>query len=112
GSAGGSELDLAAAAGEQLRPQGGFQAVDLFAERRLGDVHPLGGAGEIQLFGDRYEIAQVPQVSVHNRQLSQQALDRITGSGGRWRQRHVTADPPDEPGTTNERTNRAYLPGS
>jgi hypothetical protein len=41
-------------------------------------VQPPGGPGEVQLLGDGHEVTQVPQMSVHNRQLSQHVLDRTT----------------------------------
>jgi hypothetical protein len=39
------------------------------AEGRLGQVQVFGGAGEVQLAGDRREVPQVAQVSVHSQQL-------------------------------------------
>jgi len=46
---------------EQVGPQFPFQRDDLLGQSRSGDVHPLGGAPEVQLLGDRDEIAQLPQ---------------------------------------------------
>src|SRR5262249_61176103 len=54
--------DRPAAAGEVSQAQAGRSA----AARETG---------EVQLFGDRWEVAQVRQVSVHNQQLSQHVLD-------------------------------------
>src|SRR5262249_24090470 len=67
--------DLAAVAIKQLRPQRRLEALDLLAERGVGGVQPLRGPGEVQLFGHRDEIAQVPEVRIHSQQLSQRDLD-------------------------------------
>ena len=46
---------------EQRRAEFLFQLPDLRAKRRLADTHPFGRPGEIQLFGDRNEIAKMAQ---------------------------------------------------
>jgi hypothetical protein len=43
-------------------------------------MQPLGGTGEVQLVGDRREVAQVPEVSIHNQQLSRLSLDGAAAS--------------------------------
>ena len=60
------EGDVAPVAGEQLRPQRRLQAPYLLAERRLGNMQPLRGPGEIQLFRHGDEITQVTEVGIHN----------------------------------------------
>jgi hypothetical protein len=47
---------------EQLAAQLVLQQPDLVAQRRLGHVEPLGGAAEVQLLGDRHEIAELTQL--------------------------------------------------
>ena len=42
-----------------------LEPADLPRERRLGDVQALGGAAEVQLLGDRDEVAQLPQGRFH-----------------------------------------------
>ena len=39
-----------------------LELLDLAAERRLRDVEPFGRAPEVQLLGDRYEIAKMSQL--------------------------------------------------
>jgi hypothetical protein len=60
---------------EQRSAQLSFQHPDLLTQRRLGDEEPLGRVGEVQVFGDRDEVPQIPPVDVHNHQLSHQVLD-------------------------------------
>ena len=43
-------------------------------------MQPLGGAGEVQLVGDRGEVAQVPEMSIHSQQLSRLVLDSAAAS--------------------------------
>ena len=73
--AGGRELDLAAVAPEQLGAQRRFQAPDLLAEGRLGQVQTLRGAGEVQLLCHSHEIPQIAEMGIHSQQLSQLVLD-------------------------------------
>jgi len=49
---GGSELDLAARAREQLGAEDALELADLVAQRRLGDVEARGGSAEVELLGD------------------------------------------------------------
>ncbi|MNE29385.1 hypothetical protein D3C80_1228640 [compost metagenome] len=50
-----------AAALQQHHPQFVLQLLDLPAQRRLGDVQALGGAGEVEGLSQYLEITQVPQ---------------------------------------------------
>ena len=56
--AGPGQLD-APAPDEELHAQLTLQALDLEAERRLGDAQPLGRPAEVQLLGDGHEVAQL-----------------------------------------------------
>ena len=47
-----------------------LQSPDLLRERRLGHVQPLRRAAEVQLLGDRHEVAQVPQLEIHSATIS------------------------------------------
>ena len=44
---------------EELHADLGLQARDLLAQRRLDDVQPLRRASEVELLGDRGEVAEV-----------------------------------------------------
>ena len=46
-----------------------LEALDLLGQRRLGDVQPLSGAGEMLLLGDGDEIAQVSQLEIHRHSI-------------------------------------------
>jgi len=46
-----------------------FERPDLFGEGGLAHVQDLRCAGEVQLPGDRDEVAEVAHVHVHNRRL-------------------------------------------
>jgi hypothetical protein len=46
---------------DQLDAEFLLELLDLSAERRLGDVQPLGGPGEAPLAHDRHEVAQVTE---------------------------------------------------
>jgi hypothetical protein len=48
-----------AVADEQLDADAALQSLDLLRQRRPGDVQPLGGPTEVQLLGDRHEVAQL-----------------------------------------------------
>ena len=43
-----------------------LQRFDLLTERRLPDVEPGGGAGQVPGLGDREEVAQVSKFHMHN----------------------------------------------
>ncbi len=47
---------------EELAAQLVLQQPDLVAQRRLGHVEPLGRAAEVQLLGDRHEVAELTQL--------------------------------------------------
>jgi len=53
------QLNAPSKAMQQLRVQLLFQLPDLQAEPRLVDAQPFGRAGEIQLLGDRDEVAEM-----------------------------------------------------
>jgi hypothetical protein len=40
-------------------------------------VQPLRGPGEAQLFGDRDEVTQVPEMGVHSQRLSHTYAGRV-----------------------------------
>ena len=42
-----------------------FQCADVPGQHGLGDVQALGGATEVQLFGDGDEVPQLAQVKIH-----------------------------------------------
>jgi hypothetical protein len=42
--------------------------LNLFAQGRLREVQPSGRPGEVELLGDRQEIAQIAQVRIHTEQ--------------------------------------------
>jgi hypothetical protein len=44
-----------------------FEAADLPAQGRLGDVEGLGGAAEVPMLGDDGEVPHQPQVEVNQR---------------------------------------------
>ena len=50
---------------KQLHAQFLFQLLDLAAERGLGNEQALGGAGEIALFSDGDEVAQLAHFHVY-----------------------------------------------
>ena len=56
-----TQPDAAPVPYEQVGAQFALQRDDLLRQRRPGDVYALGGAAKVQLFGDRYEVAQLPQ---------------------------------------------------
>ena len=71
------ERDPAGGAGEQAHPQLPLEAGDVAAESLLGQVQPGGGPGEVQLLGDRHEVAQQAQVELV-RHVPAPPLDRLT----------------------------------
>ena len=74
--AGRSQRDAPGRAGEQVRAELLLELADLPAEHRLRDVEALRRAPEVQLFGDRDEVAQLAQVQrwagpgIHARRVS------------------------------------------
>lgn len=56
---GGGEPHGTGGAVEELEPEVSFEQSDLLAERRLGDVQPLGGPPEVQYLGDGDESGKV-----------------------------------------------------
>ena len=58
-------------------PQLPLEAGDVAAESLLGQVQPGGGPGEVQLLGDRHEVAQQAQVELV-RHVPAPPLDRLT----------------------------------
>ena len=53
------ERHVALTAIEERDTDLGLQMLDLLAERGLRGVEPLGGASEVQLFGDSHEVTQM-----------------------------------------------------
>jgi hypothetical protein len=47
---------------EQPNPQFTLEGFDLRAQGRLRHIQPFGGPAKAELFGDRYEVFQVPQL--------------------------------------------------
>jgi hypothetical protein len=64
-ASGSSQCHLAPAALEQGRTQRFLEGGNGLRQRRLGHVQALGGAAEMQLFGDGDEIAQLAEVDIH-----------------------------------------------
>ena len=56
------ELNVALGTKEQRDAHLGLQLFDLLAERRLGDVEPLGGPAEVKVLGHRDEILEMSKV--------------------------------------------------
>lgn len=56
------QLDTAGGAAQQLAADQPFQASDLPAQRRLGQIQAGSGTPEVQLFGDSDERPQMPQL--------------------------------------------------
>ncbi len=56
------EGDVAARAAEQVGAQLPFQGLDLLGQRGLGDVHLLGGAGEVAGVHDGQEVGELLQL--------------------------------------------------
>jgi hypothetical protein len=56
------QLDAAAGAAKELHAEASLQSLDLLAERRLRDAEACGRASEVQLLGDRDEVAQMSEV--------------------------------------------------
>jgi hypothetical protein len=47
---------------KQGHPELLFKPTDLVAQRRLGDMQPLGGPAEVKLLSDGHEVLNEPQV--------------------------------------------------
>jgi hypothetical protein len=60
----GGERDPAGGAGEQADAELLLEPSDVAAERLLRHVQPRGGAGEMQLLGDRHEVAKQAHVQL------------------------------------------------
>ena len=59
------QLDAVGIALHELRSDARLELADLAAERLLGEVQPLGGAGEVELLGERQQRPQMPHLDVH-----------------------------------------------
>jgi hypothetical protein len=57
-----SEADLAGSPQEKLRAELALEQVDRVAQRRLRHVQALGRTSEVQILGDRHEVAQVTKL--------------------------------------------------
>ena len=57
---GGGQRDMVGAAFQEADAQLALQPLDLLAQRRLHDVLPLGRPAEVQLLGQRHEVAKLP----------------------------------------------------
>ena len=60
-AAGGRQVDVSAVADEQLSPELTFKVADLLRQRRSRNVQPLRGPTEVQLLGNRDEVAQLSE---------------------------------------------------
>lgn len=56
-------------AGQQRHAQSALKLPDLLAQRRLGDVESLRRSREAELLRNRYEVAEVTQMNIHNQRL-------------------------------------------
>ena len=63
------------AAFQQADPQLTFQPLHLLAQRRLHDVLPLRRPAEVQLLGQRHEVAKLPKLHTR-RQVRIQLIPR------------------------------------
>jgi len=64
---GGGQFDPPASAGQERHSELRLEPPDLLAERRLGDVQPLGGAPEVEFLGDGHEVPHEPQIKLIHR---------------------------------------------
>jgi 2-methylisocitrate lyase-like PEP mutase family enzyme len=92
------ERDMTAVASKQLRPQRRLQAPNLLAERRLGDMQPLRGPGEVQLFRHGDEITQVTEMSIqgiasYRGSVCFKAMTTQTEKAGRFLDLHRPGNP-------------------
>ena len=74
------ELHLAGRADEEIDPEVAFELSDRGAERRLGHVHPLRGAAEVQLLRHGDEVAQVAQLD-HAKERNSPYVLRLASDG-------------------------------
>ena len=58
------QLSSARVAGEQLDAEVTLERTDLARQHRLCDVQPVGGAAEVQFFGDCHEVSEFAHVQV------------------------------------------------
>ena len=61
------QLDAARGPLQQLDAELLLEPGDRRAQRLLGDVQAARGACEVQLLGDRDEVAQLPELDIHSR---------------------------------------------
>ncbi len=76
------ERDVVGAAVEQLLPELVLEVLDPLAQRRGGHVQFPRGGGEVQLLGDRDEVAQVQQFHTHTLGRVLQASSAIVAAEG------------------------------
>ena len=79
GVAGGRELDAACMAFEERRADLALQVADLPAQRRLRDVESPRRAAEVQLLGDRDEVAKVAELHARRRRWTRCGRARRRG---------------------------------
>ena len=77
GAAGVGQRHMMTAAIEQCDANFPLEVADLLAERRLRGVESAGGTREVQLFGHRHEVPQMPQF--HPNRLDGAAKNRNPG---------------------------------
>ena len=61
----GGQHDGPRRAGQELTADDALELADRLRQRGLGHVQTLGGMPEVQLFGDRHEVAQVAELDIH-----------------------------------------------
>lgn len=89
GPAGLGQVDAMVVADEEVEPKLALELADLPAQRRLGDVEPLGSAAEVQLVGNGNEVAEMPELHTRRKwcvQVSCQMrrlLDTLPTASGR-----------------------------
>lgn len=66
---------------EERRAELVFERADLAAKRGLGDAQELGGAAEVEQFGDGFEVAKVAELHVARRKVEGGRAGAM-GSGG------------------------------
>ena len=71
--------DAAPLAFEEIDAKRMLERADLLAQSRLRDEQLLRGTREVQVLGDRHEVAEIPDVHIHNRWLSSHVLDARGG---------------------------------
>jgi hypothetical protein len=60
-------VDVSAVAHEKLSPELTFEIADLLRQRRTRNVEPLGGPTEMQVLGNRDEVAQLSEFHAMDR---------------------------------------------